>query len=320
MRALLFTLIALLLLTPQATAQNQQRLFGYYFGMTEAQARALTPSVSWNQAPSEAFSEEGRTAIATSDYALSLGGVQFRIGLEFIRNRLDRVTLMTGGPVSSADECNRVLFSVITELEEALVPFNGAPMNEEQLQDYIVERTVRGGEVRVYGHPLIGVLGYANARNGYFAEARSIYQITPWPGLDGAPPCMIVVRFEPTAPSVRPRRQAQPAPDDALFDSAALVETPEWVETPQWYVIGSAMPRIAGEASIPGSAVLDCLVQADYSLRCRVESEEPTGIGFGEAARLVAEHYRITPRIDGADTVGMRVRLPINFGPTNPAN
>jgi hypothetical protein len=131
---------------------------------------------------------------------------------------------------------------------------------------------------------------------------------------------MIVVRFEPTAPSVRPRRQAQPAPDDALFDSAALVETPEWVETPQWYVIGSAMPRIAGEASIPGSAVLDCLVQADYSLRCRVESEAPTGIGFGEAARLVAEHYRITPRIDGTDTVGMRVRLPINFGPTNPAN
>ena len=311
MRVVFLTLMLAFLGAPQAVAQTPERFFGYSFGMSQAQARALTPNATWDETPVEMFSEEGRVGLRRG-HPQVVADIGFVVGLEFAGGRLDRINLIAGGPVETADECNARLFSVVTALEETFGAFTGAPLNEELLQDFFVRTTVRGGQVRVYGHPDIGVLGYANTRSRYFIEARSMFQITPW--RDGQlPPCMIVMLFEPTPPPETPRRQAPPAPDAAAFNAAERLETPVWAATADEDDFWSAYPRVAGIAGIGATVVLDCLVQDDSSVRCRVGSEDPEGAGFGEAARIVAEAYKIAPMENGAPATGRRVRLPITF-------
>jgi hypothetical protein len=86
----------------------------------------------------------------------------------------------------------------------------------------------------------------------------------------------------------------------------------------------AALPAIADfQASFPKSengvnhvrVVMDCDVAAGGALAgCGVESEEPTGQGYGAGALALAPKIRVgLLTADGVPTVGARVRVPIRY-------
>jgi protein TonB len=80
---------------------------------------------------------------------------------------------------------------------------------------------------------------------------------------------------------------------------------------------GDYYPQRAADEGIGGRVVLTCTVSADGSLRdCVVDSESPTGHGFGSAALRAAQKLRMrTTTVDGAPTEGATVHIPLTFNP-----
>jgi len=65
-----------------------------------------------------------------------------------------------------------------------------------------------------------------------------------------------------------------------------------------------------------GNAALSCVVRLDQRLDdCRVISETPPGLGFGEAALGLVDQYRVMPPTeDGRPVEGQRLVVGIDFG------
>ena len=102
--------------------------------------------------------------------------------------------------------------------------------------------------------------------------------------------------------------------DPAVLTGAATVTKPVW----------AAMPTVADfQATFPKSqngvndvrVVLGCTVEAGGVLGgCAVAQETPPGQGYGEGALALASKFRVAPwSIDGAPTVGAKIRLPIHY-------
>jgi protein TonB len=93
------------------------------------------------------------------------------------------------------------------------------------------------------------------------------------------------------------------------------VVLPDWAEAgPGASDYMANYPDGALADKVAGRAVLLCRLQADRSLQCVVESEEPPGLGFGEAALKVAALYRV--RAERAATLSDGpIRVPIRFVP-----
>ncbi len=84
---------------------------------------------------------------------------------------------------------------------------------------------------------------------------------------------------------------------------------------------GEILPFVPPEARrrrIPGRAEVRCTIRSDSRLdACRVVSESPSGLGFGEAAARVAEaHFRVRPATTGSGRVveGGQFTVGVNFG------
>jgi len=64
-----------------------------------------------------------------------------------------------------------------------------------------------------------------------------------------------------------------------------------------------------------GRVVLVCKVtRAGATEACRVESEDPPGRGFGEAALSMSDEFKLRPRTHNGQSVdGGEVRIPMRF-------
>lgn len=110
---------------------------------------------------------------------------------------------------------------------------------------------------------------------------------------------------EPYVVSSRPATPVVPAWE---------IESPRWARAPDADRILRNYPRRALERGQGGRAVLLCTSDAGGNLACEVESEEPTGWGFGQAALRATRDARLA-RTDetGRSVVGGTVRIPIVF-------
>ncbi|NBW10748.1 MAG: TonB family protein [Caulobacteraceae bacterium] len=74
-------------------------------------------------------------------------------------------------------------------------------------------------------------------------------------------------------------------------------------------------PRAAYQhGRVPGRVVLTCIVRTDGRLRdCHVDSEDPAGLGFAEAAVAGAADARLSPRTENGVPAEERVTFPVSF-------
>lgn len=95
---------------------------------------------------------------------------------------------------------------------------------------------------------------------------------------------------------------------------SAYVAQVDWLRLPDPVKAHEVFPEKAIAAKVlEGRAVLDCLIQPTGKLgRCKVNSESPSGFGFGESASLVAASMQANLWTrDGQPTPGARIALPI---------
>ncbi|MDQ0465554.1 hypothetical protein QO010_003343 [Caulobacter ginsengisoli] len=98
---------------------------------------------------------------------------------------------------------------------------------------------------------------------------------------------------------------------------ARRVSNPRWISMPDPGRIQGVFPKAAADAGVThGVGVIDCQVAPDGHLTdCKVSRENPTGVGFGDAALLVAPIMQMNPWTDdGRPVDGARVKLPVQFG------
>lgn len=112
--------------------------------------------------------------------------------------------------------------------------------------------------------------------------------------------------------------------DPAMLDPARrIVGRPDWRSLPSPGDVGGAYPAKALDEGVSGARVsMDCLVGAGGQVEdCRVLSETPAGYGFGEAARALAPHFRLSVWTEeGLPTMGGRVTIPMRYeAPSPPA-
>lgn len=95
------------------------------------------------------------------------------------------------------------------------------------------------------------------------------------------------------------------------------VPNPRWISMPDPNRIQGVFPKAAADAGVKaGVGVIDCRVEPDGHLtECKVAREDPAGLGFGDAALLVAPIMQMNPWTDdGRPVDSARVKLPVQFG------
>lgn len=92
-------------------------------------------------------------------------------------------------------------------------------------------------------------------------------------------------------------------------------DMPGWSKAPKPADLMAAYPPEAAQASLAGSAVLECTVAASGGLTdCVASDETPAGSGFGAASLAVSSKFQMPTRApSGAATVGRTVRFPIQW-------
>jgi TonB family protein len=100
-------------------------------------------------------------------------------------------------------------------------------------------------------------------------------------------------------------------PDD---EKGHKVVNPDWIKVPTAENLMVVFPPAALEKGVGGRAVLTCEVSVEGLLRkCKVDSETPPAMGFGQAALALTPQFRMRPKtIDGVPVTAF-VSLPINW-------
>jgi TonB family protein len=105
------------------------------------------------------------------------------------------------------------------------------------------------------------------------------------------------------------RDPSQPTPPIEVYD-------PIWLQRVNPAYVAQLYPAAATKAGVRnGLAEVVCTVQHDGSLQsCGVASEQPVGLGFGDAALQVASVMKMNPWTAQGDPVdGARIRLPVRL-------
>jgi TonB family protein len=94
-----------------------------------------------------------------------------------------------------------------------------------------------------------------------------------------------------------------------------VITRPDWSHRPDADALARYFPAFANFLGLGGLARMVCLVNTEGELRdCKIVSEKPTGLGFGEAAIKMAPEFKMRPEtLDGAPVSGASVTIPINF-------
>jgi TonB family protein len=94
----------------------------------------------------------------------------------------------------------------------------------------------------------------------------------------------------------------------------------DWLKKPTENDLLAVFPRAALMAGVGGSATVNCIATVQSTLRdCHVKSEDPPGMGFGEAALVLTRQLQMRPAIKNGVPVEDRVNIPIHF-PKLPAD
>lgn len=105
--------------------------------------------------------------------------------------------------------------------------------------------------------------------------------------------------------------------DPAMLDAARrVIGRPDWRSLPSPGDVGGGYPRKAVDDGVSSARVsMDCLVGAGGQVEnCEVVSETPAGYGFGDAARALAPHFRLSVWTEeGLPTMGGRVTIPLRY-------
>ena len=95
---------------------------------------------------------------------------------------------------------------------------------------------------------------------------------------------------------------------------ATVITNPQWARPPR--PTERDFPQNAFEAKISGTATIECVVNTSGRPEdCRVISETPEDMGFGEAAIRIVQRGQLSPRtVDGAAiNAKVMVRVPFNL-------
>lgn len=98
------------------------------------------------------------------------------------------------------------------------------------------------------------------------------------------------------------------------FARANLSNVP-WTAAPTYAEVAAAYPEKARARQVGGRATLSCSFKVEGRVgSCQAVAEEPKGLGFGNAARLLAKSF-VGPSTmdDGRSTVGMGTQIPFTF-------
>ncbi len=99
----------------------------------------------------------------------------------------------------------------------------------------------------------------------------------------------------------------QPAGRDVVVRS-------NWLVVPSADDLGRYYPKAAAAAAISGRVTLVCWVETDTTVTgCRVQAEDPPGLGFGAAALLTASVFRLSPQTVNGIPTPSEVRVPVYF-------
>ena len=95
----------------------------------------------------------------------------------------------------------------------------------------------------------------------------------------------------------------------------ATIPDPVWASMPSDSDYTKAMPAKAKAKRLSGHVTLSCAVGGDGRFTsCGVLEEAPLDLGFGDAAIVVADKYRMQPKSkSGKPTEGGEVVFPVNF-------
>ncbi|MBJ7486111.1 energy transducer TonB [Brevundimonas sp.] len=137
------------------------------------------------------------------------------------------------------------------------------------------------------------------------------------------PPPPITLPIEPTKkedrveytgpPVIVPGPPPPPAPPAPPRPS--VITNVAWSRPPR--PTADDFPARAMDRGVSGSATVSCTAQANgRPANCRVVSETPAGMGFGQAAVRIVQRGQLSPRtVDGAATnATFTVRVPFNLG------
>lgn len=110
--------------------------------------------------------------------------------------------------------------------------------------------------------------------------------------------------------------KAQPAAEaPAAQDDVPRIQQPQWLRIPGDEELRRAFPRSAHGKARTGRAVIRCTITEEGTLsECRVLSEDPAGLGSGDAALSLAGRFKMRPKApDGRPVTDGVVMIPIRF-------
>lgn len=280
----------------QESTTSSNGLGPYHFGMSLADAQTTSQRAHW-----QVTTRPGGGQILSGGPSLQVGSARFAASFVFTDNAL-RFIVLTG---QSPSNCVRAVQSLLeSELEPAFGVFKDAPGPGERGGLVAVSRSTSGSEIRdrTDEHDIHFI--FSSRRGAMFIE------------VEGAPPtsadqgCRVSLSFSAQS------SYAGPLLGQITFeelDNAQSLVGAQWISRPTAQSFDEFYPFAARNANIEGRAALDCLVNADGSLRCLVADENPIGADFGQAALHIAQSFRVLRDAGGASAVGKRVRIPITF-------
>jgi hypothetical protein len=307
MRTIAVLVFSFALFAVEASAQ-QVRHGAFTFGMRQEEAIAAMPGMVW-----EPVSDFGWTTMIASAAAVRIGPFEYFPALEFEDNHLTSVRYARPLLVPDQAACVAALAETVRALETEGAFSGDRSAWEPSVTPSTTTSTSGGSLMRLYPPREGGdIVGFANRRGALFTEAQSVFAMRSISGVETpVPTCAILVRYlpDPYAPAPTP----VDAPSAAELEAAELLSGARFIEQPAGDDYAAHYPSYAMEQDIEGRVTLGCLVKADGYLRCAAESEEPAALGFAAAALRVSRQFRVDQAVDGAPTVGRRIRRTLVF-------
>ncbi|MGE3250727.1 MAG: TonB family protein [Hyphomonadaceae bacterium] len=275
----------------------------FRFGMTQDEARAAMPG-EWGVQPymnGEMLSSSAFTGESGESAAYDL---VFEIG------RLTQIRRLMFVMTGSGAVCENTWRGVVRTLEATHGPFTASPAVNEPRRGMIEETTSVGSRLRLRNRDTPAFEGRAAAReprtvqvNARLDETEADEQF-----------CLLTTIYWDRPNAVLTLADIPPAPTELERVAATLLEGANpWSARPDGMAFADSYPEEALANELQARVVLDCLIGADGAVRCAVASEEPADQGFGDAARAIAMRFRAAPEVNGQQTAGRRVRIPISF-------